>query len=359
MLSNSWGIDIQYRMLRLMKTVSKFLMLQVLLVASVLSSCSVSRQPVITREFVYTQSDFPSCHASTIVECPDGELLAAFFGGTREGSDDVCVYMCRKPKGGDWTGPELVAEDPQYPCWNPVLFYATDRLLLFYKTGPTVSAWVGHVKESTDNGRSWSEAYDFPEGMYGAIKDKPVRLSSGRIICPSSDERGGKWRVHFELSDDNGVTWRKVGPVASCDTLQAIQPSVIVYPDGTLRALCRSLSGKVASTTSTDNGESWSKMELLKLPNNNSGLDAVTLKDGRFALVCNPVTNSPGHRSGPRTPLCLMISKDGINWEKVATLEGEEGEYSYPAIIQGKDGTLHIVYTWRRELIKYTRIRKI
>lgn len=257
MLSNSWGIDIQYRMLRLMKTVSKFLMLQVLLVASVLSSCSVSRQPVITREFVYTQSDFPSCHASTIVECPDGELLAAFFGGTREGSDDVCVYMCRKPKGGDWAGPELVAEDPQYPCWNPVLFYATDRLLLFYKTGPTVSAWVGHVKESTDN------------------------------------------------------------------------------------------------------GESWSKMELLKLPNNNSGLDAVTLKDGRFALVCNPVTNSPGHRSGPRTPLCLMISKDGINWEKVATLEGEEGEYSYPAIIQGKDGTLHIVYTWRRELIKYARIRKI
>ena len=328
-----------------------------------LAVCSCKSHEVeLYEEFVYTTADFPQCHASTIVEYPKGVLSVAFFGGTRESSDDVCIYLSRKKFGEtEWSRPEKVAEDSLHACWNPVLFSPDkDRMLLFYKTGPHVPEWVGHVKTSYDGGLTWTDDFAFPEGMLGAIKDKPVKLASGRIISPSSEEirvpgeKETQWTVHFELSDDGAKTWRKVGPVEADDSVRVIQPTILIHKDGTLEALCRSSNGKIAVTYSHDDGETWSKVELTDFPNNNSGIDAVTLPDGRFALVCNPV----GDDWGARYPLCVYISDDGLDWKEIANLDSEpvDAGYCYPSMIVGSDGALHVAYTWDRKRIKYARI---
>jgi len=336
-----------------------------LLAAAALSACA-SHEVKVTQEFLYEKADFPQCHAATIAEYPEGTLVAAFFGGTEESNDDVCIYLCRKKIGdSEWSAPVVVAEDSLHACWNPVLYAPGDgRLLLFYKTGPHVPEWVGHVKTSYDGGYTWPETYDFPAGMIGAVKNKPIKLASGRIVSPSSEEirvpgeKKAKWSVHFELSDDNAHSWRKVGPVETDEGIHVIQPSIIVHKDGTLQALCRSRNNHLASTVSKDDGETWSKMELLEFPNNNSGIDAVTLPDGTFIMVANPLGLNEGGYFGERYPLCVFKSKDGINWENIYTLAAEpvvEG-YCYPSIIYGSDGALHIIYTWDRIKICYARL---
>src|SRR5690606_7214705 len=94
---------------------------------------------IVSREFIFEQAPFPQCHASTIVETPRG-LVAAWFGGQREGHPSVGIWLARHD-GNRWTAPEEVANGVQsegpverHPCWNPVLHRMADgSLLLFYK----------------------------------------------------------------------------------------------------------------------------------------------------------------------------------------------------------------------------------
>ena len=316
----------------------------------------------VSQEFLYDTAPFQRCHASTILEYPKGVLSVAFFGGDYESANNVCIYLCSKKIGETvWSAPRKVDEDSLHACWNPVLFSPDEsRMMLFYKTGPHVPEWVGHVKTSYDGGQTWPEDVVFPAGMLGAIKDKPVMLSSGRIICPSSEEirvpgqEKVAWSVHFESSDDGARTLRKAGPVEADDSVRVIQPTILVHKDGTLQALCRSSNGKLAVTYSHNDGETWSKISLTDFPNNNSGIDAVTLPDGRFIMVANPV----GTDGGERYPLCVYLSQDGRHWKEIANLAAdpvEEG-YCYPCVIYGSDGALHIAYTWDRIKIRYARI---
>ncbi|MFS6555188.1 exo-alpha-sialidase, partial [Parabacteroides distasonis] len=107
-----------------------------------------------------------------------------------------------------------------------------------------------------------------------------------RIIAPTSIEKGG-WRLFFELSDDGGKTWQRTDYVESEKEELAIQPTILVHPDGRLQALARTRNRQVATTFSNDNGKTWSKLQMTDVTNNNSGLDAVTLKDGGFVMICN------------------------------------------------------------------------
>lgn len=95
-------------------------------------------------------------------------------------------------------------------------------------------------------------------------------------------------------------------------------------------------------------------------PNNNSGLDAVTLSDGNHVLICNdkPIPNGIKNGKGLRTPLSLMTSSDGESWQHWMTLEDSPiSQYSYPSIIQTSDGHIHCIYTWRRQRIKHVEVR--
>jgi predicted neuraminidase len=317
------------------------------------TAATPAQSPILTSEFLYETAPFPACHASTIVETPDG-LVAAWFGGTAERNPDVGIWVSRQERGR-WTTPVEVAngiESPQkrYPTWNPVLFQpAAGPLLLFYKVGPSPSEWWGMVKTSTDRGRTWSLARRLPDGVLGPIKNKPVRLTNGTILSGSSTEHAG-WQVHFERSTDNGATWDATAPINDGKGIAAIQPSLLLHPDGRIQAVGRTRSGKIFTTSSVDEGRTWTPLALLELPNPNSGIDAVTLRDGRFLIVYNDTTTG-------RSPLNVAVSSDGHTWRSVLTLENEPGsEFSYPAVIQTSDGLVHITYTWKRTRIRHVVI---
>lgn len=312
---------------------------------------------VVQTELIYEQAPFPECHASTVAETPNG-LVAAWFGGTHERHPDVGIWVSSRTTS-NWTSPVEVATGVQadgkrLPCWNPVLFQVPNgELLLFYKVGPSPSTWWGLLKRSKDGGKTWSEAERLPEGIVGPIKNKPVLLPSGILLCPTSSE-DHNWRVHFEQTSDWGKTWQRTEPINDGVTDGAIQPSILFHHNGQLQALCRSQkSGFIVETWSKDGGKTWSPLQQTSLPNPNSGTDAVTLKDGRQVLVYNPTSPKPDKSSGPRTPLNVAISNDGKTWKTLAVLENEPGEYSYPAVIQTADGRVHVTYTWKRLRIKH------
>lgn len=317
------------------------------------------KKGVIIDEFIYEKASFPQSHSATIVETPKG-LVAAFFGGTKERNPDVEIKVSRKVNN-KWTPPVSVADGIQsdtfrYPTWNPVLYQVPGgELLLFYKIGASPSTWKGWMKTSKDNGITWSEAKALPEGFIGPVKNKPV-LVGKKLICPTSTEGNG-WKIHFEITEDFGKTWRKVGPINDGKTLNAIQPSILIHKDGRLQILARSRDRAILESWSFDKGETWSPLAKTNLPNNNSGTDAVTLKDGRQLLVYNHVLPPGKEIKGARTPLNVAVSKDGKTWYAALILEDSPiSQYSYPSVIQSKDGMVHFVYTWRREKIKYVKV---
>ncbi len=268
--------------------------------------------------------------------------MAAWFGGTKERNPDVCIWVSRKVNG-KWSEGVNVANGIQndtlrYPCWNPVLYQIPNGdLLLFYKIGPSPGTWKGFMKTSKDGGITWSAQQALPEGILGPVKNKPVLLSNGTLLAPSSSEAKG-WKVHMETSPDNGKTW-KTFTVADGETQGAIQPSILFHKDGSLQALCRSRDRAILETWSKDNGETWSPLVKTELPNNNSGTDALTLKDGRQLLVYNHVLPPGKETKGARTPLNVAISPEGKKWFAALILENSPiSQIPHPGLNPNKNG---------------------
>jgi predicted neuraminidase len=324
----------------------------------------------VSSELIYSLDNKPTpeCHASTIVELSDG-IMAAWFGGTHERNSDVGIWVSINKKG-EWSHPVQVAngfenDSLRYPCWNPVLFKpANGPLMLFYKVGPSPSEWWGMLMTSEDEGKSWSYPWRLGKhnvihDLMGPVKNKPIQLADGTIICPSSSEvevnDKDQWRVHFEVTKDMGKTWEVVGPINDGIEFKAIQPSLLIYGNNKMQILCRTQEGIIAQSWSMDNGQTWSAMQATSLPNPNAGTDAVTLQDGRQLLVYNHTT-SKGEFPKGRNMLNVAISKDGAAWKLILTLERDKGEYSYPAVIQTSDGMVHITYTYLRKSIKHVMI---
>lgn len=317
---------------------------------------------VLAAEFIYANAPYPQAHASTIVQTRAGTLAAAWFGGTHERAPDVEIWFARRDARG-WSTPISVgngvqADGTRLPTWNPVLFQAPDGdLILFFKVGPSPSEWWGMVTRSGDDGRTWSAPQRLPPGVLGPIKNKPVVLRDGAWLAPTSVERAdGDWSIYFERSSDQGQSWRATPLVASPEGLQAIQPSILFHRDGRLEAVARTRQGVIAMTWSSDNGVTWSPLVATDLPNPNSGIDAVTLRDGRQLMVYNHSAHYPDRPGkGPRWPLNVALSDDGVRWRNVLTLESApipEG-YAYPAVIQSADGLVHVTYTYNRERIRH------
>jgi predicted neuraminidase len=332
-----------------------------LLAALITAGCATvtAQNPVVKSEFIFEKAPFPSCHASTLAETKSG-LVAAWFGGTAERNPDVCIYVSRH-EGGRWTAPVEAANGVgfatnRWPCWNPVLFQPrAGPLLLFYKVGPSPALWWGMLTTSADDGKTWSKPQRLPEGILGPVKNKPVQLANGEILCASSTEDAGGWRAHFERTGDWGRTWQVTAPVNDGKEIGAIQPSILVHPGGRLQAVGRTRQGKIFEIWSEDDGRTWGKMTLTRLPNPDSGTDAVTLKDGRQLLVYNHNTRDQTGNKG-RSPLNVAVSTDGETWQAAVVLEDDPqapNGFAYPAVIQTRDGLVHITYTWKRQRIKH------
>ncbi|KAA2241685.1 sialidase [Chitinophaga agrisoli] len=308
-------------------------------------------------ELIVDHAPFQQCHASTIVEYQKGKLMAAWFGGSHEGGKDVVIWASVLGKNG-WSAPQTVADGIvndtlRYPCWNPVLFMDKAQVLhLFYKVGPNPREWWGMTKISADGGTTWSATERLPDGILGPIKNKPVQLADGSILAPSSTESSRGWRAHLEHSADGGRSWQFI-PIDTAGSYDVIQPSILQYADGRMQVLCRSKQGHVMQAWSDDKGLHWGQLSATTLLNPNSGTDAVTLRDGWQLIVYNP--DIPGKQwYNGRAKLNVAVSKDGNTWNDVAILEnGTREEYSYPAVIQTRDGKIHITYTYDRKNIKH------
>ena len=325
------------------------------ILASLFPIIALAADPAILKtEYIYDTGPYPQIHATTITETPTG-LVSAWFGGTAERNADVCIWVSRLVDG-KWTESVETANGVQtdgtrHPTWNPVLFQPKNApLMLFYKVGPSPSTWWGELKTSEDGGKTWSAAQKLPKGIFGPIKNKPVQLPNGDILCPTSNETDTKpsaWAIYFERTTDLGKTWTRTELLHNGITVGAIQPSILFLGGDKLQSVGRSKQGKVFHITSDDAGKTWGEISLTQLPNPNSGTDAVTLADGRHLLIYN-------HTSKGRSPLNLAVSKDGKTWEAALVFEDEpKKEFSYPAIIQTKDGLVHITYTWQRKKVKH------
>jgi len=316
-------------------------------------------------ELIYSLDDRPTpqCHASTLAETPSG-IIAAWFGGTHEKNPDVGIWTSRLVNGR-WSRPVEVANGIQndslrYPCWNPVLYQVREGpLMLFFKVGPDPREWWGELMTSEVDGLTWSAPRKLGSSrlgpLIGPVKNKPVALADGTILCPSSTERivQGEtfWQVHFERTSDLGKSWEVTGPINDGIEFDAIQPSILRYDNGRLQILCRTMQDVIAESWSPDGGWTWSPMKATSLPNPSAGIDAVTLQDGRQLLVYNH--SRSGRRFPGREILNVAVTRDGIHWTPVLTLENQKGEYSYPAVIQSADGLVHITYTYDRKSIKH------
>lgn len=327
---------------------------------------------LMKKELIINHLEQNFCHASTLVKLKNGGLLCCWFSGNHEGEADVAIYGAHYFANSGWSAPMQLANGVE-SNWNPVLFYRQDgTLLLFYKEGQQIASWRTFVRESTDDGQSWSEPRELvagdTSGGRGPVRNKPIRLTSGRIVAGGSTEHG-LWQAFADLSDDDGRTWRKSSPVVIKDlhyqqgerTAESdiavsaqsfygrgvIQPSLWQSEDGAVHMLLRSSEGFIYRADSEDEGETWSEAYPITMPNNNSGLDLVRLAAGKLLLVCNPVAANWGMRS----PLSLFASEDdGYTWCKLCDLETGKGEFSYPAIIAAGE-EVYVSYTYDRKNI--------
>ena len=316
-----------------------------------IKSTDAARLSVIKSSFIVPPDEMPtpSCHAATLVETVAGELMAAWFGGSQEGAQDVRIWGTHY-RDGQWQPPaqltQSLPDNNTDAQWNPVLFNQDGLLYLYFKAGKSPSFWQGYYQLSPDQGYSWSKPQAQPSGFLGPIRNKPLILSEERTLYPSSTEHQG-WHTHVEVHDQQEMTQAKI---ADPLRLGAIQPALLHHCNGIIQALCRTRSGIIAQSFSRDRGNSWSELEATSLPNPNSAIDAITLQNGQHLLVYNPVVAG-------RSPLVVALSDDGRTWHHQLTLEDGEGEFSYPAVIEGDNGTIHIAYTWQRRAIRHVELR--
>lgn len=315
-------------------------------------------------------------HASTITEATDGSLIAAWFGGTGENHPDVKIWVSRKTTGAAaWSKP-VVADDgvrevggvrTEFSCWNPVLItHPNGTIYLYYKiTGsgpkPGYKNWWGAVRTSEDHGKTWSNRIwlptTSPEGdkkvflpydghLTGPVKNRPLIMPDGSLLCGSSTESEHGWRVHFELYQPHDWTGQKYGAKVIGPLMKGkngIQPSFLVLSADfqQLQVLTR----EDGTATSQDSGRTWTEVEPGPI-DTSKGLHAVTTNSGWHFLAFNPTG---------RTPLSLARSRDGQHWETILRELQVDGskKMDYPSMIQARDGLLHVVHSFGRDHINH------
>ncbi|KAL2928952.1 Sialidase [Bienertia sinuspersici] len=304
---------------------------------------------VVKEQFTFAEVSRPfnMCHASSIIEVEKGEFLVAYIGGSEEGASDVKIYT-QGYKKGSWSSPVAVEQEHEASVWSPVFFKAHDQLLLFFRVGPTFQTWTGAMRRSFDGGVTWTEREQFPAGIIGPVKQKPILLKNGELICGSSMLSWNAWASWVEVTPDLGKTWKKYGPIEVPNhNMSVLQPVPYITKKGHLRLLMKSHPsiGRVCIAESRDHGRTWSDAVPTQLPDPNAAIDAIKLRDGRLVIVYNTTS---------RGILKVAISfNDGDSWIEVLTLEDTQGlEFSYPSIVQASDGLIHIVYTYKRTQIK-------
>ena len=366
--------------------------LSLILGFAMLASTVRAEEPFFEAQFVFPLRTDHN-HASSIVECPNGDLLASWYRGSGEKeANDVAVYGARLHKGSTvWTEPFVMADTPGFPDGNTAMFIdAQNRLWLFwpvilanswesclthYRTardfqsdGPPEWNWQGDIPLVPRNFEPKMEAaLAEKEKEAGALlidprvgmkldklkqrihdklyqrlgwqpRCKPTVLPSGRILLPLYSDTYSAGLM--AISDDAGKTWFASEPLAG---FGSIQPSVLRRKEGTLIAFMRENGPlkHIRISESKDDGLTWGPVGTIDLPNPGSGLDGLVLASGQWLLVYNDTTRG-------RDSLAVSLSADeGRTWKWTRHLERSPGgSFHYPAVIQSRDGRIHTIYSY-------------
>jgi len=308
---------------------------------------SLFKTPVFER-----LDDRPFAHCATLTDLGDAGLITVWMGGSYETAPDVCLLESRLLPGTErWTTPRVMAEVNGYSLGQPVMMPRPNGELWFFYVVIMKDDWrsaIPYLKKSSDGGQTWSEPerlFDYP----GLMLRSRAHVLNGRIILPAYDEN--TWQSRMIVSDDDGKTWRLTAPMVSPDG--NIHPNLVPLDADGGHLLCYLRTGGkggiIWRSESFDGGETWSELTATTLPNPNSGIDLLKLRDGRLALAYNPSATL-------RTPLSVALTQ-GTNedWRWQQVIEDEYAEISYPTLAQSADGVIHVVYTFRRENIHYAR----
>ena len=316
---------------------------------------------------------FPQCHGSTIETLPDGKLMAAWFGGTREAHPDTAIYgSTLDVSQNEWNEPCLLAKVSAEPHWNPVLFRdASNNMHLFFKVGSTPVDWITWHSEMKRGEKSFSSpkllVQDDISGGRGPVRNKPIILSDGSWLAPGSHERkvvippnktipSDVWDSFVDRSDDCGETWSRslyVGRPSRKGGV--IQPTVWESSNGNVHMFMRSTAGYVYRSDSQDYGRTWTEPKSTGVPNNNSSVDVCEAGFGLLAMAYNPVSGN----WAARTPISLAFSKDnGDTWTEPISIEhsfASKAGFAYPSLTRSPKG-IYMSYTWNRVGIRCIEI---
>lgn len=329
---------------------------------------------------------YQTAHAPALLELPDGSLLCAWFAGSFEGSADISIICAKLPKGAaKWQEPIQVSHDSQRSEQNPSLFWGPDGNVWAVYTaqldrmaGKDNMQFTSIIRcqKSADGGQTWGA----PETLFdraGSFCRQPIQvLANGRWIfgnwiCTDSESGLAGDPTVFQISDDQGKTWKAVEMPKSNGRVHA---NVVELENGHLVALMRSRAADfIYRSESKDWGDTWSPAEPTVLPNNNASISALRLKSGRIAVAYNPTSTKnpvPGVAAWPglRCPVAVALSEDGgQTWPMIRLMERGEGyvgdenrtnnkQYEYPYLMQGMDGDLHLAFAYKNRIgVKYMR----
>ncbi|KAL3477614.1 BNR repeat-like domain-containing protein [Aspergillus californicus] len=350
------------------------------------------------------------CHASNLLRLPNGDLLCVWFGGNMEGKPDISIYLSRLSSGEkNWSEAVKVSHDDTRSEQNPVLFHhPSGELWLLYTSqqGGNQDSAIVKRSISSDGGRTWSSPTILFDDPGTFIRQPVIVLDNGVLVVPTFKcrvEPGAKWIGNDDISairtsQDQGRTWSDFDVPQSTG---AVHMEIQRLKNGSYLALYRSRWADFIHSSTSPDGLQWSAPQPTSLPNPNAGICFDVLPSGRVVVVYNHSSRKTalGRREGlydeisdgtdsrpnqkartdgkeafwgaPRAPLAVAWSDDdGKTWRH-RTLEEGDGfcltnnseqklnrELSYPSMVIGEEGTIHIAFTFWRQTIKYVQIRE-
>ncbi len=303
-----------------------------------------------------------SAHAASLAQLPDGRIVAAWFAGSREGAADVAIWFSVQGKEG-WSTPQPIANRESTAggtfahvrkLGNPVLYAEGSWLHLWY-VSVAVGGWAGsslNHSTSTDGGKTWSKPEKLQTSPLANIstlaRAAPLALADGGLGLPVYHEFFAKHGEWLRIS----ATGRILDKVRMTHGVRTLQPAVAALDEQRAIALLRDAGGgpgKVQITSTTDGGHSWQAGAALPVPNPNASVAMIRLRSGRLLQAGNP-------QNGREALLLWISANEGKTWQASRTIESSPdggAEFSYPSLLLGRDGRIHLAYTWRRQGIKH------
>jgi len=325
-------------------------------------------EPTFVVSFLDASPEAPSVHASTITRLTGGDLLTAWFGGSREGAKDVAIYLARWDQAEQSWGPakrwidrgsatrELGREVKK--LGNPVLHQDPAGRIWLYVTTVSVGGWSGSsvsVKHSDDDGATWSAARRLittPFLNLGTlVRNSPIDLADGGVLLPCYHEFLRKYGLIVRLDRDG----RLITCYAMNSGTDALQPAIAAESDRDLVAFYRRggrSDPQILSNRSSDGGSTWTPAEPIALPNPDSSVAVLRRHGDRggFLMAFNPDERL-------RDRLALAVAEPGGEWRVVHTFDpvSDGKESSYPTLIRGAWDEYHLTYSWGRSQIAHVR----